>query len=452
MSTVTLAGRMPRSPLGGALGSPEAGVELAERIVVSEARPGDHGVELFLHDAYEANVNLIPGLPGVATTAGGGLGVAVRVWRNGRCGFAARAASREAEIARLVAEARADAMSGGGDAPMPVDLPAAAGLQRRAEMSEGMARQRAEELRAGLAEAGLAVQVVLLRQYQWWTAVVSTAGVRTTEWHDQVTGLARCETAHGTLVDGVECDDIAERWDAGPALRHALEAQAVIAAARRHEPDRRLPLLLRPVIASHLVASLGWMLRGTTAASTAGLPGAVGRRLFPACLTLVDDPVHPGVTLPRLVDDEGRRAVSVELVREGVLRGFLHSTASAAALGAEPNGRAIRLGVSAPPMPVAQGLHVRPHGDRPPGDHIEVTTRFETLSTMPRPGIITLVVAGWEVRDGRRVRAVGPFDLDLPLLATWRTLRGVGDDLEFVPVADRCGTPSILLAPAAWPS
>jgi predicted Zn-dependent protease len=430
-----------------------AGIELAERVVRAAARPGDQGVELFLRHIEEAHVDLVPGLRGAATVAGSGLTVAARVWRHGRCGFAAHPAGREEEIAALVSEARAAAMAGGTEAPVPVDVSAAAaGLPRGAELSEDLAHQRAEELRAGLVEAGLPVQVVLLRQRRWCDTVVSLAGVRTEERHTLVTGSARCETERGITLHVVESADIRNGWDPGRALRHAAEARAVIAAASGREPDRRLPLVLRPMVASHLVAGLGWMLRGTTAAATPGLPRAVGRRLFPACLTLVDDPAHAAATLPRGVDGEGRPALRLELVGEGVLRGFLHSTASAAALHDRPNGRALRAAAETPPAPAPVGLHVCPRGDRAPDDHVELTTRLETLSTMSRPGVMNLTVCGWEVRDGRRAQAVGPFDLHLPVLAALRALRGVGNDLELVFEAERTGTPSLHLGPEAWTS
>jgi predicted Zn-dependent protease len=432
-------------------GSPEAGIALAGLAIARAARAGDEGVELFLAGAEEAGTDLVPGLAGAAVTAGGGLDAAARVWRDGRCGFAARAAGGEDEIVRLVAEARAGAAAGDVRAPMPAGLPpTSAGGGRPAELSADLGRQRAEELLAALAGAGLAVQAIQLRQRRWWTAVASTAGARSSEWHHRVTGIVRCETAHGTVVHGVECADVAAGWDAGPACRHAAEAGAVAARADGREPDLRLPLVLRPAVGAHLVAGLGWLLRGTTAAAAAGLPGAVGRRVFPSRLTLVDDP--GGAGRPRRADDEGRPAAAVELVRDGLVLGFLHSTASAAALGAEPNGRGLRADPASAPAPGALGLRVRPRGDRPPPDHVELTARFETLWPMPWPGVLTLVAAGWEVRGGRRVRAVGPCDLRLPLLAAWRALRGVGDDLELVAAADRCATPSLVLDAGALPS
>ena len=58
-----------------------------------------------------------------------------------------------------------------------------------------------------------------------------------------------------------------------------------------------------------------------------------------------------------------------------------------------------------------------------------------------------LIAAGWEVKDGQRVRRVAPLELDLPLLETFRALRGVGADLTFFPTADGCGTPTLILPP-----
>src|SRR5262249_35011488 len=104
-------------------------------------------------------------------------------------------------------------------------------------------------------------------------------------------------TVHGTLVDAVECADLSAHWDAGPLLGRVAEAGALISAARRREPDRRLPLVLRPAVASQLVAGLGWLLLGTTAASTNGLPRApvgLGPPPVPAPRALDSRPGPPG--------------------------------------------------------------------------------------------------------------------------------------------------------------
>jgi predicted Zn-dependent protease len=66
---------------------------------------------------------------------------------------------------------------------------------------------------------------------------------------------------------------------------------------------------------------------------------------------------------------------------------------------------------------------------------------------MPRPGVVSMIAGGWEVEQGRRVRRIEPLELSLPVLETFRTLRGVGSDLVFFPTAEGCGTPTLVFPP-----
>jgi predicted Zn-dependent protease len=210
--------------------------------------------------------------------------------------------------------------------------------------------------------------------------------------------------------------------------------------------DPTLPLVLRPAVAAPLVAGLSWLLRGDVASATPALARAAGRKPFPSVLSVEDDPLHARGTRRRTLDDEGRPARAVRLVDEGRLTGFLHSEETAARLGAEPNGRGLREGTS-PPAPSPINLFIVPRADALPAHYTELVARVETFTTMPRPGTVSLIAGGWEVRDGRRVRRVAPMELDLPLLDTFRGLRGVGADLTFFPTADGCGTPTLVLPP-----
>jgi predicted Zn-dependent protease len=90
---------------------------------------------------------------------------------------------------------------------------------------------------------------------------------------------------------------------------------------------------------------------------------------------------------------------------------------------------------------------VVPRGDALPERYTELVARVETFTTMPRPGTVSLLAGGWEVHGGRRVRRIAPVDLSLPVLETFRALRGVGADLAFFPTAEGCGTPTLLLPP-----
>lgn len=429
---------------------PEEGLELGESVMRRVLEPGDDDVEIFLHDDYESTANLVPTGGHLVVGGGGSLGVGVRLWRDGRCGFAGRAAGDLHDICRLVFEAREDARRGGLPAPpMPEAPPVEPGARPAGTLSVEGSRSESRRVAAQLAGAlqgtPAHIQAVLVRDYSSWSAVVSTRGVRGGEWLERRNLMVRCETPAGAVVDAssqpvlhepLACEDMVGR------LAAAVEALAAPGA----DPDPALPVVLRPAVAAPLVGALGWFLRATTALDMRGVRERLGAKLFPSVLNVVDDPHAPGATHDRLLDDEGLPTRAVTCVEDGRFVSLLHSTATAAAFGATPTGHGMRLGVSERPSPAAVNLHVAPSVAELPDERLELVARVETLTHMPRPGVLTLVVAGWEVRGDRR-RRVGPFDLNMLLLPTWRRLRAVGDDLQFLPVADWCGTPTLVFDP-----
>ncbi|ATB46145.1 metallopeptidase TldD-related protein [Corallococcus macrosporus] len=293
---------------------------------------------------------------------------------------------------------------------------------------------------------GSVVQAAVLSQSAAWRALVREHGVQRvrTEWRETL--FVRCETPRGALVDAVALPPDANE-DAFAPLRQRLADAVDALTGPAHRVDRSLPLVLRPAVAAPLAAGLLWLLRGDVAAATPALARAVGRKLFPSALSVVDDPHHPAGPRRVPLDDEGLPTEALTLVDAGVLRAFLHAADTATRLGAPPNGRGFRPAL-APPAPEAVNPWVVP-GAAPalPAHYTELVARVETFTTMPRPGTVTVVAGGWEVRDGHRVRRVAPVELELPVLETFRALRGVGNDLTFFPTAEGCGTPTLVFPP-----
>ena len=164
-------------------------------------------------------------------------------------------------------------------------------------------------------------------------------------------------------------------------------------------------------------------------------------------LTVVDAPDHPAGTRRVDVDDEGVPTASLSLVEEGRLQSFLHAADTAARLAAPLNGRGFRSASGVPTPEAVNPFLVPASALALPAHHTELVARVETFTTMSRPGVVTLVAGGWEVRDGHRVRRVAPVELELPVLETFRALRGVGADLTFFPTAEGCGTPTLVFPP-----
>jgi predicted Zn-dependent protease len=315
-----------------------------------------------------------------------------------------------------------------------------------ARPSEEGLRELGAALLTGVRGLGVPVQALFLEQRAELRLLAHSDGRCWVERPQLERAMARCESSRGAVLDALAAPVLGGARDVTALLgrlREALEALEGPGEA----PDPSLPLALRPAVAAPLVSGFGVLLRGDVAAGTPALARALGKRLFPSVLTLVDEPAHPWAASRRLHDDEGLRASRLVLVDRGQLSTFLHSTASAALLGTASNGRAVREPGGLLPAPGTFGLHIAPGGSSLPDDCCELTARLETFTTMPKPGTVGLIVAGWERRGGQRVRRVRPFELELPVLPTLRRLRAVGPDLTFLPAVDGCGTPTLVFEP-----
>lgn len=400
--------------------------------------------ELFLSEGRRLTLEYEASTGAFTVNQGGSLLAAARVWRGGHSGFASLPVGGPEELSRVLTAA-AQRM-GAGPASSPVEPPAPAGSSPLSfpELSAERARERAEHLVRTVMPPGRVVQAALLTQSATWTVLVRGDGGLAHGGSSREEAFVRCETSRGAIVDAV-ASPLGASWPL-ESLRARL-AEAVEALEGPAEAvDASLPLVLRPAVAVPLVEALAWLLRGDVGASFPALVRAVGKKPFPSVLGVQDDPLHPLGTQRLDTDDEGVPVRALRLIEEGRLLGFLHSVGTAARLGAEPNGRGLRL-EGGPPAPCPVNLFVVPRGDTLPERYTELVARVETFTTMPRPGLVSLVAGGWEVHAGRRVRRVAPVDLSLPVLETFRVLAGVGPELAFFPTAGGCGAPTLVFPP-----
>jgi predicted Zn-dependent protease len=404
--------------------------------------------EIRLHDYNELLIDYCPQIGDSIERHGGATIASARVWLEGRCGFATGNILNERDLDALLEAAREASMTAPlGEQPLARDTSNVSDWHEPCDLSEEQARQRAKALADALCQKGISqIQTLLVRQSKGTIIIANSAGLRTVERIGAEEALLRCETQYGAIVDGMlqpSCSG--QHWDIGPLLERVHMALDTV-AEEGVPPDPHLPMVLRPSVAAPLVSGLAWLLRGDTAGRTPGLAAARTRKIFPAHLTVCDDPLHPLGTRQRRYDDEGQPSTSLALVQEGRLMNFLHSTQSAQKMASQSNGRGFvstgnRL---SPPVPQAINLYVCPVGMKLPDSYLELTTKLETLKAMPRAGLVTMTVAGWMVREGAEKRRIQPFALHLPLLPTWRRLAGVGDDLCFLACSDGYGTPSLL--------
>ncbi|MEM3957835.1 MAG: TldD/PmbA family protein [Thermoproteota archaeon] len=80
------------------------------------------------------------------------------------------------------------------------------------------------------------------------------------------------------------------------------------------------------------------------------LSGLIGKRVGVETVNVVDDPTIPGMRGSYPYDSEGTKAERREIVKNGILVGYLHSLETAAHLNAKPNGAARAMNFSSKPI------------------------------------------------------------------------------------------------------
>lgn len=183
-------------------------------------------------------------------------------------------------------------------------------------------------------------------------------------------------------------------------------------------PGTTLPVLLTEGTAGVLLHELVGHLVETdlVAAATSPLAPLAGAMLCDAPLDLVDDPTRDDLPGAFTADDEGVEARPVQLLSRGRLVGWLADRDGGARLGCPP-GRGRRPGWSRAPAPRLSNL-VLAAGGTAPADlerdlrHGLVATRLAGATVDPLSGqAVIRLERGWEVRHGRRRRALEPTSL-----------------------------------------
>ncbi len=126
----------------------------------------------------------------------------------------------------------------------------------------------------------------------------------------------------------------------------------------RKVATHRVPVVFHPRVAGSLVGHLASAINGAAIArKTSFLQDKLGEALFPASISIIDEPLRRRGLRSRPFDAEGVEGRRMALVEKGVLRSWILDSASARELGMRSTGHAQR-GVSSAPSPAATNLHL----------------------------------------------------------------------------------------------
>lgn len=274
-------------------------------------------------------------------------------------GFAALA-ERAVAMARAAPE---DRFAGLADASMLAkelpaldlidpDIPEVDTLETRAREAEAAGLAVAGVTKSGGASASAGISgVVLVTSHGFHgTTLASRHGVAMTAIAGEGTGMERDYDFSSTLHAG----------DLEPA--QLIGRRAGERATKRLNPrkvaTRRVPVVFDSRVSGSLVGHLASAANGgAIARKTSFLREKLGAQIFPAGITIIDDPLRPRGLRSRPFDAEGIAGRRLTLVQGGVLTTWLLDCATARELDMKTTGHAQR-GVSSTPSPGASNLHL----------------------------------------------------------------------------------------------
>jgi TldD protein len=249
------------------------------------------------------------------------------------------------------------------------------------------------------------------------------------EFEDQVEEFAACEPA----IDGLYED-----------LRR--KAEGVYCEAGMHDV----------VLDSDVAGILAHEAIGHTCEADLVLAGSVaadrlGRKVASEKITLADQArrgFDGGAGVAIHVDDEGTPCRDVNIIENGILKGFLHNKSTALELGAEPTGNARAFTFSNEPLVRMRNTAIMPGGDRM-DDMIGAIERGYYLKRS-KNGQADLtsefmfgITSGYEIRNGKLGRAIRDTTISGVAFDVLQAVTHVGNDFTWS-VGGWCGKKTLI--------
>jgi PmbA protein len=424
-------------------------LDVAARIA-EMAGPGEQ-VEAFVARSTSTTVRAYDGDVESLTQASSA-GVGVRVIVDHREGFAYAGTLDEGVVLEALAEARDNATFGEPDEFNGLATPdgvEAADLdlwpEHLADVPTAEKVALALELEAATKARDPRVSSVRLSMFSdalGEGAVATSTGIRawgragTSYLMVQALAVQDGETQiAGGLSVGREVTDLSVDEAADDAV---LRATRLLGSTK--PATQRLTLVLEPRMTATILGIVGGMLNGEAVLKgRSPFADRVGEAVASPLLTFVDDPTDPRSLGAESHDGEGLARRRNELVRDGVLQGFLHNTYTGRRSGTASTGSAQR-GVSSTPGVGASALAVAPGS----GTHEEVLAGVEHglfVTAMaglhsgvnPVSGDFSVGIEGLMVKGGELAEPIREATIASTIQRLLLDISAVGADLEWLP-------------------
>ena len=187
--------------------------------------------------------------------------------------------------------------------------------------------------------------------------------------------------------------------------------RAVARIGASQPPTGAFPVLFDERISSSLIGHLMAAINGRSVArGVSWLKDAMGERVLPEGMDIIEDPFRKRVSGSKPFDGEGLATTRRAWVENGVLKGWVLDLASARQLGMESTGNAARGAGSAPSpgagnLTLSAGAHSRADLIKEMGTGLVVTSMIGS-SVNPNTGEYSRGASGFWVENGEIVRPV----------------------------------------------
>jgi PmbA protein len=174
----------------------------------------------------------------------------------------------------------------------------------------------------------------------------------------------------------------------------------------------------------------------------------LGRSLISSLITIYDDGLYPEGYATKLFDDEGVAQQKKTLVENGVIKGFLYDSYTAAKENRPSTGNAGRISLETSPKVEVTNFYLRPLSTSFSEllmslyKGVVVTDVLGIHTANPISGDFSVGIAGYWVEKGEKAFSVKGIAMAGNIIDLFKNVIAIGDDLEFY---GHFGAPSVLV-------
>jgi PmbA protein len=228
--------------------------------------------------------------------------------------------------------------------------------------------------------------------------------------------------------------------------------RAALMLGARQEKSGRAPILLSPYAGSILISAIAPALSAEYVQRGKSIfAGAVDKRVASFKLNLIDSGILKGGTSSVPYDDEGVPTRETILIKDGTLKSFLHNSYTAKESKMSSTANSFRGSFKSQPEIQPTNLYVRPGfktqeemiGGMSIGLLVNNIMGAHTIN--PISGDFSIGFSGFLIENGKISRPVRGMTIAGNIFDVFNHIDEIGSDLMFFPHSGSIGSPSILI-------